>query len=313
MIIEKREYKRNKKGDIIQHQEVLVKCDQCGLEWSTLYQYRLRKKNDNDLCLKCRSKQRFKNGKTDHSSQIVKCNQCGKIFRKFVAHMLSDVNYCCKKCRDDAHLNRYKHLYNTFEQYPDELAYLCGLILGDGCLQKQQKRTTKIIIAFDVKYPKVLSYAVDIINTLQIPFHQNQSIHKNCISISFSLPDDLLHKYNMLWSGNKFNVQPKPTDTIVNNINFAGGLINSDGSIGNNKKYNTYECIRFNNTCQSIIECLKQSLIRNDISYNEYTYDPIIHKRTGNMQKRSYIVIIGKRDDVANMHKLLPFLKEKQK
>lgn len=310
MIIEQADYKRNKNGEIVQSQKVAIKCDSCGEEWYSLYEYRKRKKYKEDLCLKCRSKIHFKKGKIDKPSQIIYCDQCGKKFKKYNAQ-INEKNYCSIKCRDDSWLKRYQPLYNTFEQYPNELSYLCGLILGDGCLKKQQKRTTKITIAFDVKYPELLNYAKDIFRILQIPFFQNEHAHKNCILICFSLPDDLLLKYNMLWNGNKFVIQPKPIDKIVNNIYFLGGLINSDGNVGYIKgKENIYEFIRFVNTCKSIIDSYIQCIEVNGFKCKLYSYDPIIHKKTGKLQKRSYTISITSGEIIQQIRSLLPMIKQ---
>ena len=310
MLIDKPEYKRNTTGIIVQSQEVAIKCDSCGEEWSSLYEYRKHKKHINDLCLKCRSKIRFKNGKINKPSKLIQCDYCKKEFKKYAAQ-IGEKNYCSIKCRDDSWLKRYQQLYITFKQYPNEVSYLCGLILGDGCLKKQQKRTTKITIAFDVKYPELLNYAKDIFRILQIPAHQNDHAHKNCILVCFSLPDDLLSEYNMLWNGNKFIAQPKPIDKIVNNIHFLGGLINSDGNVGSIKrKETTYEFIRFVNTCKSIVDCYIQCINNHGFECNLYSYDPIVHKKTGKLQKRSYTIVITKSKTIQQIRFLLPMIKQ---
>ena len=310
MLIENSDYKRNKTGEIVQSQKVIIKCDQCGCVWESLYEYRKRKKHKKDLCLACRSKIRFEHGKINHPSQLVRCNQCGKTFKKYAAQ-LGEKNYCSKKCLDDSWLKEYNHLYRTFEQYPNELSYLCGLILGDGCLKKQQERTTKVTIAFDVKYPELLEYAVSVINKLQIPFHQNTHICSNCIPLSFSLPDELLSKYNMLWSGRKIDVQPRPVDSVINNIYFLGGLINSDGNVGTLKSgKKCFEFIRFVNICKSIIDCFVQCVEKNGFECKIYSYDPKIHKKTGKMQQRSYIVAILKQNIIQQIRQLLVMIKK---
>ena len=51
MLIDKPEYKRNTKGIIVQSQEVAIKCDSCGEEWSSLYEYRKRKKSISMICV----------------------------------------------------------------------------------------------------------------------------------------------------------------------------------------------------------------------------------------------------------------------
>ena len=302
MIIEKEYYRRNKHGEITNHQKVLVKCDNCGFEWESLYSDRKKKKNKLDLCFGCRNTREFKPRKNtckkSESSENIKCDYCGKIFKKY-KNLLGKVNYCCAMCRDNATLDKYDHLYAKFEQNLDEVAYLCGLMLGDGNLNGIQKRATKINIAFDARKENLIEFAKSILSKLGITFSMEPAIQQNCQKINLSLPNNLLQKYGMLWSGNKYDAQPYPSDDIIHNKKFIGGLINSDGHAVHTGKH---EAIRFTNTCESIIRALEESLIHNKIEFNKYSYEPTIHKKTGNYQKRSYILYIGNKKNMNLLH-----------
>lgn len=293
MIIENINYKRNKYGNITKRQKVRIICDECGSEWESLMEYRNMKRSDIDLCIICRSKHRFDNGKIDMPSHLIACDYCGKEFQQFYSHSnIRKHNYCSKDCHNSSYLKRYEHLYKSFNKNPNELAYLCGLILGDGNLRKQARQTTKICISFDIKHQNLLDFACDILYKLEIDFSIAPTIQSNCQKINFAVPDKLLQTYNMLWSGNKFDNQPVPIDDIIHNPNFIGGLINSDGNV--NRGNSGHESLRFVNTCKSIIDSFKKSLHINNIEFNEYSYNPTIHPQTRNMQKQSYIIVIGK-------------------
>jgi hypothetical protein len=312
MIINKPEYRLNKNGTLVLHQTVTIKCDLCGTEWDTLYAYRIRKKYEKDLCSDCRAKNRFPNGKIDKPSILVNCAYCGKEVRKF-ASSLSKTVFCNKICEAEASQIKYNHLYETFEQNPNELAYLCGLILGDGHLHKGQKYTTPITIAFDIKYPELMEYTVFVLDKLQVIYSFAPTTQSNCQMLNLTLPDKLLEKYGMLWSGNKFDAQPIPIDSIINNINFVGGLINSDGSVCTQYQgERPYFVVNFVNTCKSIIECYTHCLSQHNIHFGTYTYDPTPHPLTGNMQKRSWTVKITQQKEIERIYELLPMLKKRK-
>lgn len=127
----------------------------------------------------------------------------------------------------------------------------------------------------------------------------------NCRVIGFSLPNDLLAKYDMLWSKNKFDAQPKPTKQIMQNINFAVGLINSDGYLSLSKR--KFEKFVLTGTVESIIDSFTYSLAHNDIFYREYTYKAKIDKRTGHIGKDIITVNIAKKKSIERFRKITKF------
>ena len=222
MIIANESYRRNKLGEISKRQVVTIQCDRCRTQWDSLYEHRKRKKYAEDLCVNCRAKERGKHLTTTNEPVYIICSYCGKEFLRHVGQVKT-INYCSRDCQSKHTLWRYAHLEKSFSDHPNELAYLCGLILGDGHLKSSQKYTTKICIAFDVKYPELIQLASEMLSSLEIHFSIEPQTHASCQMINFSLPNDLLKKYNMLWSGNKYDAQPKPISSVINNIDFAAG------------------------------------------------------------------------------------------
>jgi len=300
MIIPSNSYKINKKtGDIVKRQIVKVKCDDCGIIWESLYQSRKAKQLDRDCCVKCRYLLNDRmNGKIKVSKSRQKnkhiCLNCEKSFFRAKSRT---PKYCSLKCRDEYSLDKkYGHLFDTFKNNSNEVAYLFGLILGDGHSRKvDQKNTTRICIAFDAKYEDLIETFDLVANKLEINYFIEPKKHKNCQVLGFVLPDRLLKKYKMLYDGAKYSNQPKPNRNVVDNINFAAGLINSDGWCGYaNKKYKT---IGFTNTVFSITEGLTECLKFNGVGYKRYDYEGSIDKRTGNKSKRQFQVrIYGSRE-----------------
>lgn len=305
MIIEDKEYKRNIFGEISKRQIVKIKCDICKKEWESLFEHRKRKKYKKDFCKNCRAKKNGSIRKKDKPSRYVTCNGCNKIFKRYSCQ-IKKVNYCTKKCYDEQNIKKYKNLFKTFKNNKNELSYLCGLILGDGHLKKYQKYTTKINISFDIKYQGLLNFAIDILNKLEIKHSVEPHTQSNCQRINFSLANNLLNRYGMLWSGNKHKINPKLPKKIVSNINFAAGLINSDGHV---IRKGRYESFRFTNTCIAIVKLYEKCLKNNKINFNTYSYQPKIDKRNGAMPKRNYIVVIGKKIDMKNIRKTTLLLK----
>lgn len=305
MLIEKDSYKRNKKsGEIVKRQIVSLECDDCGKEWDSLFDYRKRKKLKKDLCKSCRSKfnlisqeplnkRRWSN--VDSRINVV-CSFCEKNIKKFPSHIHKNGNnFCGVKCRDKHILSKYDILYDTFEKNVDEVAYLFGLILGDGHLKKTQKYTTRVDIAFNSKEVKMIELAQDIMSKLKISFYPQLQKNCNCIHLGFVLPDNLLEKYRMLWNGSKFNAQPEPNGIIMDNINFIAGLINSDGWCGNILNRKNLKKITFCNTVLSIVESFKQSLEKNRIDYKCYHRDGVVDKRTKKKNREQWMISIHRK------------------
>jgi hypothetical protein len=302
MLVEKDSYKKNKKtGNIVKRQVVSVKCDSCGRVWESLYDNRKRKKIKEDLCKSCRSrfklvsqeslsKRRWNN--VDSKVEVI-CSFCEKSVRKYPSMIHKNRNnFCDKKCRDRYVLKKYDILYETFNNNIDEVAYLFGLVLGDGHLRKiDQKNTTRIDIAFNLKEVNMIELAKSIMEKLKIKFYPQIEKNSNCLHLGFVLPDDLLKKYNMLWEGSKFNANPNPIDEIINNINVIIGLVNSDGHCVKRKE--KIKSIRFTNTVESIFNVFVKCLDFYNISYSTSEVEGRIDRRTGNKNKNSFRVGIG--------------------
>ncbi len=301
MLVKKDSYKRNKKtGNIIKRQIVLVRCDDCGVEWETLYghvKYRKLKKN---LCKSCRSKFNLKSQtslserrwhKQDNKIDIL-CSFCKKNIKKYPSLVNKGNNFCDMGCRDRYTLKKYDILYMTFDENVDEVSYLFGLILGDGHLRKMdQKDTTRIDIAFNSKEIDMIRLAQKVMNKLEINFYEQYDKSCNCLHMGFVLPDNLLKRYNMLWKGSKFNANPYPVKKIINNINIVIGLINSDGYC--RKRKEKIKSIRFTNTVKSIFNVFVECLDFYNISYKKSEVEGRIDKRTNNRSKNSFGVGIG--------------------
>lgn len=284
MIVPSGSYKINKKtGDIIKRQVVKVKCDECSNVWESLYQTRKKRQLDKDYCKRCRY---LLNSNLKYLGEVEKkrvaCLNCKNIFHKKNGR---DTKCCSLKCRDEYNSNKkYGHLFDTFKNNVNEAAYLFGLMLGDGHLRKvDQKNTTRVCIAFDVKHNDLIETFKEVVRVLEIDYFVEPKIHKNCQVIGFVLPDKLLERYEILYNGAKYDNHPKPADEVINNINFAAGLINSDGWCGFSQK--KYKTITFTNTVFSIVEALTECLNYNDVLHKEYEYKGYFDKRTNKRNK----------------------------
>jgi len=314
MLIEKATYRRNEKtGDIVKRQEVELQCDDCKKHWTTLYDYvkRKRKLNDyEDYCASCRAKHREKKKNKLNRRKVahieVKCLGCDKEFFRCPSKVRKN-NFCSLKCRDEYNIvKKYGHLFDTFKSNPDEVAYLFGLILGDGHSRKvDQKNTTRICIAFDAKYNDLIEMFKIVAEVLEINYFIEPQKHRNCQVLGFVLPDKLLEIYGMRYDGAKYDNQPTPIDGVVNNINFAVGLINSDGWCGYTPGRNSdkeFKKIGFCNTVFSIAETLKRSLECNGIEYRTYHRDGIFDKRTEKINKEQWVINISKKNSINKLN-----------
>ena len=206
--MEKVEYKRNKLGEITKRQRVDIKCDRCDGVWTTTYAYRKRKTRAEDLCRSCCSSENLKTqtplnsrrwGSRNETVEVL-CSCCGNAVYKFPS-AAAGVHYCNIECRDNARRKKYEHLEESFRGHPDEVAYLFGLILGDGNQRKVASQTTRIMIAFDAHdtHAYLLNEAKRIMNNLKIAYYIEPTVKQNCLHLGFTLPDTLLAKYEMLF------------------------------------------------------------------------------------------------------------------
>jgi hypothetical protein len=257
------------------------------------------------LCPSCRAKERWKTRKPNQAPIKKKCAHCSKVFS--AKPYACNENTCCSRKCASIHANeeKYGHLMKRFDKYEDHVAYLIGLILGDGHLKKCAQYTTRISIAFDNKKPEMIELAKSVFDKLSIDHYQEDKIHKNCQMIGFTLPDSLLSKLGIKYSGDKFRNQPSPRASIKKNINYAAGLINSDGHVSLTRTGK--EKLVFTNTVKSVVDSFCQSLEQNDIEYKRYRYDGLVDKRTGRKNKDMMTVYIEKQASVAKFRKICYF------
>lgn len=314
MIIQKDNYRKNSKGEIVKRETIELQCDRCLTHWETKCEYYKRKKFKEDLCVVCRGvikyeKLRLEGRQPVRGKKVEKinliCEYCQKSFERFSENK-KDKNYCSTNCRDLYLVNKlYSHLKYKFTSNPNHVAYLVGLILGDGHIRSRGNLTSEIIIAFDSTHPLDISIAKNVMSVLGINYGKEIKLKSNCIQIYFSIPKELLEYYGLNYCGNKYFAQPRPTDQIIHNINFALGLFNSDGHFrigpGN------YRRLVFTNTIESISQSYQDCLCKNFIAHSYYLNYKKPDKRTEKIYKCSHITSFGKKQDVENFRKLSSF------
>ena len=221
MLVDNCNYRLNRMGEIVKRQTVEVQCDVCGVVWHSLYANRKRKKSIEDYCKSCRSRRNMKGtdlnqyrwGKVHIPRQQKKCLCCEKLFTAY--RSAGDQVFCGVQCKLQFQFDsQYGHLSSVFEQHLDYVSYLMGAILGDGYLRSSSKRTTQVLVACNAKQKCLISVLQKVLNVLQINWKIEKS-HHNCRMVCFRLPNDLLQKYGMLFSGNKYSAQPTPVNEIT--------------------------------------------------------------------------------------------------
>jgi len=240
---------------------------------------------------------------SDEDSKInIVCSFCDNNIKKYPSFIGKKNNFCDMECRDKYVLKKYDALYDTFENNIDEVAYLFGLMLGDGHLRKMdQKNTTRVDISFNTKEKDMIKLAKNVMSKLEINFYSQIQKNCNCLHLGFILPDNLLKKYDMLWIGSKFHANPYPVERIMENINFVAGLINSDGWCGHFHSRKNLKRIVFCNTVRSIVDSLESSLGKNKIDYRCYHRDGVIDKRTKKKNKEQWVVSINKKETISKL------------
>lgn len=302
MLIEK-DYRRNRNGDITKRTIVEIQCDKCGTRWESAWSNRKRKLVEQDLCARCRNKRPWVKGETFD----ITCSNCGKVKNRPLSLLKDGPKFCSLSCRDEHNVkSNYGHLFESFKTNPNEAAYLFGLILGDGHLKKHAKRTTRVSIAFDIngKWGRLLHVAKNIFDKLRIQWFEEPRSHKNCQMIGFVLPDDLLAQYGMLFSGNKLSAQPSPSPDIITNINYAAGLLNSDGWYIKNDRRESYG---FNNTVASIADSFSKCLSTNNIHHTRFEQAGRFDLRTQRTNKRQYQIDMATAKAIKQIHDMCIF------
>lgn len=236
--------------------------------------------------MKCRDEFRNKN------IPIYKCDNCNADVKK----QKNGKNiFCNQNCKTKFTLKKYSILYETFTVNINETAYLFGLILGDGHLKKTGQNTTRISIAFNAADDVGLMIAKTVMSKLQINYFIEPLLHNNCLTLGFILPDDILIKYNMLFHGNKYTAQPNCRYDLISNVNFALGLLNSDGCLYTYLK-KPKRVISFSNVVKSIIDDFLECLKLNNIHNCLYKSQPKNQK-----WKLSYRVHISRKSEIAKI------------
>ncbi len=302
MLIESETYKRNQKNKIQMRQIVTLQCDDCQLQWQTKFVN--LGACTNHYCKNCRSKRQYQ--KIVKKTKILaECLFCKKSME--LPPSKACIKFCSNICSQRHKFQtKYGHLTKSFADNSDAVAYLCGLILGDGHLRKRQAWTTEITISFDSRQKSLIDLARNVFRILKIDtFKEMLREEQNCLHIGFCLPVDLLEHYGMNFSGKKIDCQPEPTEQIIKNVCFAVGLINSDGWVGTNRHGKPR--IAITGTVKSIVDCLKKCLSINGINFTEGK-ESRTDSRSGRLRKTSYNVYISRAGSVERLVNISPIV-----
>jgi hypothetical protein len=302
MLVENTAYHRNpNSNEIIKRQVVEVSCDQCNGRWMSVYDEikKRRRLCKPDLCRSCRTRNRQPYEIVNHKHDQT-CAFCRNSFKTYKNE------YCSQRCFYAYQSNsEAARLRKTFESNPDELAYLCGLILGDGHLYRSGAFNTRIHLAFNARERHIQCIAAKVLRKLRIRFYRVRKEYANCQSWGFVVPDQILSTIQMLWHRDKHSAQPKPIEKIQSNANFVAGLINSDGCY--TKIRNTHYRFSFRNTVHSIVESFAHCLSNHDIKYTRRVCLPKIDKRTGKLPKVAQEINIARNNQIEKLRSLCKF------
>jgi len=305
MLVKNNNYKITKSGNIHSYQKIQWKCDKCGYVSECFYNSYKRMKHK-DMCKSCQnkigiigtfSKNHIKFRKTNKKPWVeIKCSNCNKKINKRNKYILKN-NFCSLSCfREFKYDERYglfiKYVYNNIY----DASYLIGVILGDGNVMTGGNKTMDINIYFDTRDEVSILNIENILKKYNISFRYRSISEHGCAN-RFVIPKEFFEKYNLSsLNGDKYKCQPYPSDKIVKNINYALGLINSDGYYFK-RIIHGGGAIRFANTVKSIVESYKKCLYHNNIDFWEQTIKKIRYKTCMKViiSKKKYI------NDLINM------------
>lgn len=300
-------------GEPLSRELVTIICDKCEKSWQAKYKhYKSFKKEshrDLDLCIGCRNalgingvkgiKKRLKG--TSWINLI--CTNCKKDFKRSVIGNPRKRVFCSNECSSKYRLEeKFGFLLKNIDYLQDELAYLTGSILGDGTITTENKNyfTRRICIYCDAKKLNLISQLKEILCKLHIPFYDSKN-RESCVVVGFSLPVEILKILGINYIGDKFKNQPTATENIVNNINFAVGLLNSDGYL-NFRQKSKCKVVSFNNTVESIIRSFVQCMTKNGIF--------VAVRKADKSQlgwKDSYTVWIERQQEISRLENMIKF------
>jgi hypothetical protein len=143
-----------------------------------------------------------------------------------------------------------------------DLAYLIGLVLGDGHIQVFP-RTERLTVTLNVKYPKLIEYAKEVFQKV-FEKQPSISIQRKSNAVKVSLYQKHISKRIGIISGNKRKDVIGVPDWIVNNKKFTTsclkGLFEAEGSLCIHKPTGTYN-FAFSNKNIKLLNDVYQALI----------------------------------------------------
>jgi len=300
MLIHNLSYHINKyTGEIVKRQRVKVSCDECGKIKEVLYgDYKRRKYKKYDFCRSCSNVLGVtgcKGKKSGQKTKIkVKCSQCNKSIMRYQ----SDINkcknlFCSQKCSFDYQYSKnYNFLLQNKSMLENEIAYLLGVILGDGTITYGSKVAKRIYIFCDSIDLQSINNLKDIMGKIRVKYTVTKN-RESCTVVAFNLPNCFLDHCGINFIGDKFKANPVPNSRYIKNINMATGLFNSDGCLL--YRQNKYYVLSFTNTVKTIADSLCSSLDANGIYYRES------HRNKGRGLKDSYDIYIERKKDISKI------------
>lgn len=316
-----RAYDRNSKtGEIKASETLAIRCDRCPAEWSALCKhYRRNKKISQeslDLCVACRNRagmnglkgrgvrpellEAKKRGVRSPSIKIVSCDFCGASFPRH-ENQIGAAVFCGNRCRaEHGTLIRFNGFLEIYQRRDDEIAYLVGMILGDGSIMHRvpTSSTARIQVSCDAAKTEVISQLEETLRGLSIPYG-NSPNRESCRVISFSLPSSALPDLGLDFMGEKYLAQPTPAERYATNPNLIVGLINSDGYVADRLERGA-RIVRFASTVSSIFESAKNCLRENGVTFYEGWYEP---RHEG--WKKNWWLSIERPEDVEKLYSLV--------
>lgn len=127
--------------------------------------------------------------------------------------------------------------------------------------------TASVSIYHDAKQEEVLEQTTSILRALSLPFGVYQN-RENCKNVQLSLPIELLDVMGLSYEGDKFSNIPVIESDCVANVNFALGLLNSDGYHLAHSNGRGREELRFCTTVPNIATAFTDCLRANAIGFS---------------------------------------------
>ncbi len=227
-----------------------------------------------------------------------KCERCENIV-EISSIKEKDKVYCSRSCSSNKYSEFYdsgkfsisKFISGRWELY----SYLYGLYLGDGCVYLHKKGVYGLMIALDMKYPKLINEVYESLSTFHNNKVQTRIRYVNCCNLTIygKYINVLFPKFGI---GNKYKNMVFITKELQDNLCYKSllkGLFQSDGSYYYDN-YNDKYFYNFTNMSVDIINIFIMCLNNLDIKY------------TLNIKKNNvYVVYIRRINEVEKMMKIV--------